>query len=801
MAFGYSLRSLRRNPVFVIVAVLTLGLGIGVNTAIFSSVNAMLFRPMPVQYANRLVVLAVQDKEAEFAHGLSYLDFLDYRGLKNVFDDAVAFTTTVANFHHGSVTDRLWLEAVTGNYFPMLGLNPALGRLFGPAEERSSALVLSYACWKDRFGSDSSIVGSSVRLNGHDFVIVGVAPESYHGGVSYMDTEGFVPLKAAGLGMDTDHRDRHGYRVLARLKQGVSVEKARAAAVVLASSLEKQYPASNRDVHVVAMLETDSRPEPQFEKSVPRLAASGMVLVAMLLLIACANIANLLLARASGRTRELAIRAALGASRFQLIQLLLSESLVLAVLGMSAGLLLATWITGYFASIRPSVGFHFRMDYSFDWRVLLFTVSVTLLTSAVCGLFPALQIASWDLNPMLKQASGPFGSAKRRLSSVLVVAQVAISLLLLICASLFVRGMQRAGQVDLGYQLPDREIFSFNLAHQDYDAAKSRVFIQRLVERVQQLPQVKDAAFTRFLPFGGFSSAQIYKHDELPSAEKSGQSAMWNVIGPSYFRTMGTGVLQGREFSGHDDATSKPVAIVNQALANRLWPNQTVLGQRLRVGAGEEREVVGVVRTGKYFSLTEEPRPWFYLPLAQQNANWGALVVHSGGPSAVVFAEVREEFRKLDPELPVFEVMTLDHLVKAGYIFGPLNQGAQAAAAFGIVGLLLAAIGIYGVISYSATERTREIAIRIGLGAGRRDVLAMIMRQGMVLIGSGVAIGLSAALALGSLLRKVIFGISPNDPVTLAAVTGALVLVGLLACYLPSRRAASVDPMVALRFD
>ena len=280
---------------------------------------------------------------------------------------------------------------------------------------------------------------------------------------------------------------------------------------------------------------------------------------------------------------------------------------------------------------------------------------------------------------------------------------------------------------------------------------------------------------------------------------------MWNVVSADYFRALGTGVLAGREFSAHDDARSKPVVVVNQALANRIWPGQQALGQRLRInlpsGGGEEREVVGVVKTGKYFSLTEEPRPWFYVPLAQHSATWGGLVVHSDGPQAAIFAEVRAEFRKLDPELPVFEVMTLDHLVKDGYVFGPFRMGAQAAAASGIVGLLLAAIGIYGVISYSATERTREIAIRMGLGADRWNVLAMIMRQGMILIGTGVAIGLAAAYALSNVLRKVIFGISPSDALTFIGTTAALVLVGVLACYLPSRRAASVDPMVALRLD
>jgi predicted permease len=796
----FTLRTLGKSPVFVLVAALTLGLGIGVNTAIFSSVNSMRFRPMPVKDGERLVVLAVRDRESDFAHGLSYPDFLDYRSLTDVFEDAAAFQMTVVNFQRATTADRMYVEAVSDNYFPFLGLQPTQGRLFGPGEERNPLLVLSYSCWKGRFGGDPSVVGSSIRLNKHTFTVAGVAPETYHGGISYIETDGFVPMKADGLGLDSNHRDARGWRVLARLRQGIGVDQARSAALVRAAQLAKQYPATNEGVNLLAMSEMDSRPEPQFDTVVPAVLASAMALVGMLLLIACANIANLLLVRVSNRSRELAIRAALGAGRGRLIWLLFDETLALSVLGLGAGLLLSSWITGYLSAIQPGVDFHFRSDYTFDWRVLAFTIAVTLLTSIVCVSFPALQMSRWDLNQVIKHAGGPQGSARRHLGTMLVVGQIAISLVLLISAGLYVRALHNANQIDLGFQLQDREVFSFDLGRQGYKEEEARLFLKRLADKVKTLPQVEDVSFVRHLPFDGFTAARVYRYDETPSKQDTGRIVMRNVVGPSYFQTVGAPVLEGREFTAHDTDKTQLVAVVNQALAAKLWPGRPAVGQLMKLDNGERCEVVGVVRTGKYVTLSEDPQPWYYVPLEQEPSSWGSLVVHASGPPAAAIAGVRKSFRSLDTDV-VYQVMTLEHLVRDGYLFGPFRIGSQAATAFGLAGLLLASIGIYGIVSFSASQRTKEIGIRLGLGAKRRDVLMMVMRQGLAPILAGVVIGLSVAVVGGAFVPKNVLGIRALDPLMFICVSALLILVGLVASYIPSRRAARLDPVDALRCE
>ena len=797
----FTVRTLAKSPVFVLVAALTLGLGIGVNTAIFSSVNSMRFRPMPVKDGDRLVVLAVRDRESDFAHGPSYPDFLDYRSLTNVFEDAAAYRLILVNFQEGATSDRMYVEAVSDNYFPFLGLQPSQGRLFGLGDERRPVLVLSYSCWKGRFGGDPAVVGSMIRLNKRTFTIAGVAPETYHGGISYIESDGFVPMKAEGLGLDSDHRDARGWRVLARLRKGIGVEQARAVALVRAAQLARQYPATNEGVQLLAMYEMDSRPEPQFDTVVPALLASAMALVGMLLLIACANIANLLLVRVANRSRELAIRAALGAGRARLIWLLFDETLVLSVLGLGTGLLLSSWITGYFSAFPAGVDFHFRSDYTFDWRVLAFTIAVTLLTSLVCVSFPAFQMSRWDLNQVIKHAGGPQGSAKRHLSKLLVVGQVAISLVLLISAGLYVRALQNANHVDLGYQLPDRAVFSFDLERQGYEPEAARLFEKRLIDHLKALPQIQGVAFVHHLPFNGATAGHVYRHDEVADMKNAGRVAMWNVVGAGYFQTMGSPLLEGREFNDHDDANARLVAVVNQALANELWPAKSPIGRLMKLGSGETLQVVGLVKTGKYVTLGEDPQPWYYLPLEQHPTSSGSVVVHANAPPAAVIADVRQAFRSLDPEIVVYQVMTMERLVRDSYLFGPFRLGSQTATAFGLAGLLLAAIGIYGVVSFSASQRTKEIGIRLGLGANRRDVLIMVMRQGLTPILTGVAIGLAVAVVGGGFVPKNVLGIQPLDPLTFIGVSVLLIAVGLVASYIPSRRAAHLDPVDALRCD
>jgi len=798
----YSFRTLAKSPVFFLAAALTLGLGIGVNTTVFSSMNGWLLRPMPVKDPANLVVLAERDNLSNFAQGPSYPDYLDYKSNARIFEDAAAYRLTVANFHRNTVTDRLWLEGVSGNYFSMLAISPAQGRFFGPSEERSPVIVLSYATWAGRFGSDRSVIGANVRLNAHTFTVIGVAPKTYHGAISYVDSDGFVPIKADALGFHTDDRQERGYRMLARLAPGMTLERAQTAVAVIAADLTRQYPAAQRGVQPLLVSEIDSRPEPSVNVVIRRMITCGMLLVITLLLIASANIANLLLVRAARRRREFAIRAAIGASRRRLMGLIFTESLLIGFAGLGAGALLSAWMRSYLAAYQPAVDFRYRQDFSFDSHVLAFAISVTLLTSMLCGIFPAWRIARADLNEIIKESGASRGSVKQALASALVVAQVAACALMLICTGLFIRRLAKTTDIDLGYQQRGREVCSFSLGRQGYTADSSQLFIKKLLDRLNTDPGIRAAAFVNWLPFGGFSVMHVYREGELPDKQKGGRSVMWNIVSPRYFTTMGSRFVSGREFSDHDDASSKPVAIVNQAFANTLWPGQDAVGKRFRLESRDEwRQVVGVVQTGKYLQLDEAPQPWYFVPVAQQKVEGGALVVNSDMPPAAAIAEVRKEFRELDPELPIFGVMTLEHLVQQSYAFAPSRIGTEMAMLFSAVALLLASIGLYGVIANSVAQRTKEIGIRLGLGANRAMVIGLVLRQGLVLIGCGLTIGLAAALGLSSLVQRFMYGVNPHDPATFGAVIGLVLLIGLAACYLPSRTAASIDPAVALRTE
>lgn len=798
----YGFRTLAKSPVFFLAAALTLGLGIGVNTTVFSSMNGWLFRPLPVKHPGNLVVLAERDNLSDFAQGPSYPDYLDYKSETRIFQDAAAFRLTVANFNRSTVTDRLWLEAVTGNYFSMLGLSAAQGRLFGLSEERSPVIVLSYATWAGRFGFDPSVIGSNVRLNAHTFTVVGVAPKTYHGAISYVDIDGFVPIKADALSFHTDDRQERGYRVLARLAPGMTLERAETAVAVIGADLTREYPAADRGVRPMLVSEIDSRPEPSVHVMVRRMMICGMALVVIVLLIASANIANLLLVRAAKRRREFAIRAAIGASRGRLMRLIFTETLLIGFAGLGAGALLSAWMRSYLSGYQPAVDFRYRQDYSFDGHVLAFTIAVTLLTSIVCGIFPALRIARSDLNEALKESGASRASVKQLVASLLVVAQVASCALMLTCTGLFIRRISNVSNIDLGYQQKGREVFSCSLGRQGYTTDSSQLFIKKLLDRLNTHPGINAAAYVNWLPFGGFSVMHVYREGELPDKQKGGRSVMWNIVSPRYFKAMGIKFISGREFTDRDDANSRPLAIVNQAFANALWPGQDAVGKRFRLESQNDwREVVGVVQTGKYLQLDEAPQPWYFVPVAQQKVEGGALVVNSEMPPAVAVSEVRKEFRALDPELPVFGVMTLEHLVQHSYVFGPSRIGTEMAVLFSAVGLILASVGLYGVIANSVAQRTKEIGIRLGLGANRAMVMGLVLRQGLVLISIGLAIGMAAALGIGSLIRRFMYGVNPQDPVTFATVIGLVLLIGLAACYLPSRTAASIDPAVALRSE
>jgi len=807
----FAIRSLSKSPGLVAVAVATLGLGIGANAVIFTSVNAFLYRPMPVKAPEQLVVLASRDKEADFPHGLSYPDFLDYRRAHQ-FSGTIAYVPLPVNFSAGRQPERVWIEAVSENYFDMLGVQAVLGRTFRPDEERAPVVVLGHGFWKRRFAQDPNIVGRKISLNGHPFTIIGIAPPEFYGAVSWLTAEAFAPIRLfgqlnPGRGDTLDHRDAHFARVMARLKPGVSLERARSEVNTLAGNLQRQYPETNRQVSMLLMPETDSRPDPSISTNIPRYASFGEIIVGLLLVIACANIANLLLVRAIRRGQEIAIRSALGATRARLARFLFIDSLLLSLAGGAIGLLLMSWFSDLMATVRPPMDFPFRNNISPDARVFVFAVAVTFLTAALCGLIPILQLSRVNLNPMLKrsvEALSGRGPGRRPLSSLLIIGQVAMSLMLLIACGLFIRGIQNAQHVNFGFRTRNLQLFSIDLGRQNYEPARGKEFARVLLERVRATPGVENATLAKYIPLWEQSMRGAYPDEQPPTDAAKPPAVLWNVVALDYFQTMAIPFVRGRDFNAkdRDDLSSPPVAVVNETLARRFWPGREAIGRGVRLdGSHDPVQVIGVVRDAKYMFLTEEPQPCLYLPLSQRYDSPLTLLVHTSSDPQAIVPLVREHIRGLDPELPVYDVKSMERHLRGGYAIGSAQFATQLSGTFGILGLAMSVIGIYGVVSHSVSRRTREIGIRIALGAERRSVLALVIKEAMILVAIGIGIGMIGALGFTRLLTNVLFGVSPTDPLTFFVLTTALGAAALAACYFPGRRAMGADPMEALRYE
>jgi predicted permease len=816
----YAARMLLKSPGFAAVAVLSLALGIGANTTIFSVVNALLFRPLPVKDAHRLVVLATKDHHGEFPHGLSYPDYLDYQGQKEVFSDLMAYMPAPVKLSREGHAERIWIEMVTGNYFSMLGVDAIRGRTFLPEEGQTPrahpVMVLSYGCWQRRFGSDPSVVGKTVSLNGHPFTVVGIAPERFPGTEALFAADAYVPLMALEQMMPGDEdllnqRDRHAFRVMGHLQPGVSLDQAGKAVSTLARHLEQEYPKTNKGVALTVIPETKARPEPSTVDLIPRIAVVFMALVGLVLLIACANVANLILARAITRQKEIAIRSALGAGRARLIRQLLTESVLLALLGGTAGLLLSLWTTDLLSAIKLPVDAPLRLDLPMDWRVFAFTLLLAFLTGVVSGLAPAFQASRPNLNEALKEGGRRAGviSGRYPLRSILVVSQVAVSLLLLICSGLFIRSLQSAQKIDLGFRTENLLLVSVDVSLQGYDKKRGKLFYQQMVDRVKTLPGVRSASLARLVPLGYESDAiDVFTEERASTAKEARLAIPYNIVGLDYFKTIGTPFLRGRDFTERDGEESAPgVVIINETMARRLWPGQDPIGKRFKVDRTNhlyEMEVIGVVKDSKYVFLYEEPRPFMYFVMSQMPQNYQApitLHIHTADKPTSFVAAVREQIRTLDANLPIYDVTTMAAHIRDGKAFLPARLGASLVGAFGLLGLVLAVVGIYGVVCYFVAQRTHEIGIRMALGARPRDVLRLVVGQGMILVLIGVAIGLATCFGVTRVLSSLLYGVSATDPATFAGISLLLAGVALLACYIPARRATKVDPMVALRYE
>jgi putative ABC transport system permease protein len=811
-----ALRTPRQFPAFTAIVVITIALGIGVNTAIFSVLNGSLLRPLPVRAPEQLTVLAFSQQHD--GSNFSYPDLLDFRHQSSIgFSDLFAYGLSVAGLSANGHATEFAYSSVTGNYFSALGLRPTIGRFFysgeGETPGEASLVVLGNSYWRKNFNADPSTVGKQVLVNGKTATIVGVAPPEFHGTLFAFDMDGFLTLNAMAEDSTPTRfwTDRHDRRlvVLGRLQPGVTVRQAESSANTIAQRLAAQYPSTNSGVTVRVIPESYARPAVLVSSFVPAIAGLFLALAALVLLLACLNVANLLFARATARRRELAIRSALGAGRAHLIRQLLTESLFLALIGGVAGVFFGEWAISASGSALHSVtttsNFAYRLDCSLDWRVFFYALSATILTGVLAGLWPALRVGRAGADAVLNTSARSGAAAGRqKLRSALVVVQVAGSLVLLIVAGLFVRSLQHAEQMSLGFE-PDHVLNVILDPHQmGYDDNRAKAFYRQLEDGVGSLPGVRSAslAFTVPLALPAHATPVYIEGRPLTSREQPPQIS-FNSVDPNYFATMRIPVLQGRAFAHSDSEFSPQVAIVNQTMAEKFWPNESPIGKAFRKDgpSGSFIEIVGMARDGQYFFISPDPQPYFYVPLAQNFTSFLSLQVRTSLPPESLLPTLQQQIRSIAPNLPVIDARTMPQIIQGFGGFFVFRLAASLAAALGLMGLSLSVIGVYGIISFGLAQRTQEMGIRIALGAARADILKLALGQGLALVVCGVLAGFVIAWGFTRAMTKLLLGVTNSDPSTYAIAALTLVAVALLACYVPARRAMRVAPMVALRYE
>jgi putative ABC transport system permease protein len=810
--FKYGFRMLVKSPGFSLVAILSLALGIGANTAIFSLINAVLLRPLPVTDPQTLVLVSTTDQRNPGNLPLSHLNFKDLRAQNAVFTDMASLTFNQVNYSHGQESEQIPVQIVTANFFSLLGAEPSPGRGFRAEEEAQATpvAVVSHGFWERSLGSDPSAVGKTLTLNRTPYTIVGIAPKNFTGVLLGGGPSVWLPMSRNIVVQPTWYETRRGLFLfsVARLKPGVTAEQARANLKTVFANLEQAFPVDNkgRSATAVPLLQARLNPNGQGANVLVQQSTVLMIVVGIVLLIACANIANLLLSRASRRRREVAIRLALGAKRSRLVRQLLTESLMLSVLGGIGGMVLASWTLS--AIVAADLPLPFPIDpaaLSLDPRVLAFTASLAILTGILFGLAPALQASKPDVVPVLKNELMASVTGQRgvraffSLRQMLVVAQVALSLIALVAAGLFLRELQHSQNVDTGFETRGVLVMNFNLLREGYTPERGMVFYDQIVERAAGLPGVRAAAMAQSAPLaGGFLRSVFPEGADTTTTNRI--LVQVNTVGTGYFQTIGIPIVRGRDFTRGDTAEAPKVVVVNETMAQQFWKGQDALGKRFKFfGDQDYTTVVGVAKDSKYNGVVEDPQNFIYQPLSQNYTPQATLHVRSAGDAASLANAVRGVARELDPSLSVFNLRTLEEQVTQS--LQPLKMNVLMLAVFGTLALLLASIGLYGVASYSVSQRTREIGVRMALGAQPSSVLGLVLGHGMILVAAGLAIGLVVAYSAAGLMGALVVGVSTRDPLTFGATAAVLGAIALLASYIPARRATRIDPLIALRTD
>jgi len=811
----FAVRMLIKYPAFSIVAFLALVLGIGANTTVFGIINALLLRPLPVGHSEGVVKVFTTDNHIPGKLSMSYLNFQDYAKQNTAFSSMAAYTFAGMGMTRGTDTLNVVGLLVSGNYFDLLQVKPHLGRTFLPEEDATPnghpVVVLGYSFWK-KLGADPAIVGSPITLNGHSFTVLGVVPAAFTGVDVGFSPDLWVPISMhqwVRPGADFWFESRRALllNIIARLKPGVTMSEAQAQMRTIAKQLEQAYPDVNKERSIALMSLEAAKSQglagPTNENLARDVSLLLLVASASILLIACANVANLLLARSTARQREMAVRLALGAGRGRIVRQLLTESILLGVIGGAGGVILAYCLGDVLIALLPPTPFPITLNPQPDWRVLIFSFVVAVLSGVIFGLAPALQMARWNLNQGLRERASTGGGAVTRLNlrSLLVVAQIAVSLLLLIGSGLFLKSFYEAQAINPGFRTDNLNLVTINPVLARYDTDRALQVVRAILDQIRHDPRVAGADVNNWVPLQGGEARTIVIDGRDPNDEHNRRFANYSPITPGYFQTMGIHLLRGRNFTQQDaEKNAAPVAIIDETMAKQFWPNEDALGRRFRFMIDKAPiEVIGIARDSKATTLGEVPVPMVYWPLKEITDAGITLFVHTTGAPGVMLSQIRQIVRDVDVHIPItYEKTIRDHMAIALW---PSWMGAMLLGSLGLLAFILASMGVYGVMAYSVSQRTRELGIRMALGAQTSQVIQLVLRQGMFLAAIGLVFGLFAAFGSTRLAGSLLYGVNPSDPVIFIGVTSLLAFAAFAACYFPARRALKINPVIALRTE